>query len=84
MTDDKLGLHYVTPPRAGGQRWHVENGKFVIDSPAMLMGLPKGRFGDRAVVGLFDGHAIAMLPGELDDMRLWAKDAHAADYDFTP
>jgi prepilin-type processing-associated H-X9-DG protein len=83
-TDDKRGLHFVIPPRANGQHWHVTSGKFVVDTPDIIIGLPQGRYGDRANVGFFDGHVAAMLPGELTDMRLWAKDAKSADYDYVP
>lgn len=77
----EAGLHYVTPPRAGGQRWKVVNEDFVVTS-GMITGIPKGRWGKRAVVGFFDGHAAMMLPSELEDMRLWASRATRPDFDF--
>jgi prepilin-type processing-associated H-X9-DG protein len=81
MADPESGLHFVTPPRAAGQRWKVEGGKIVITS-GMITGVPQGRFGSRAVVGFFDGHVEARLPAELEDMRLWAPRADREDYDF--
>jgi len=79
--DEKRGLHFVTPPRAGGQRWTVQQETFILTSGA-LTGLPKGRFGKRTVVGFFDGHVESLLPPELEDMRLWAPRADRSDYDF--
>jgi len=81
--DSQTGLHFLTPPRAAGQRWKVVNGRFVLTS-SMISGLPQGRFSDRAAVGFFDGHVQSLLPGELEDMRLWANRADRADYDFVP
>jgi prepilin-type N-terminal cleavage/methylation domain-containing protein/prepilin-type processing-associated H-X9-DG protein len=84
-TDEKNGLNWVTPPCTTERRWHVENGKKIVeDTPSEGMGLPFGRYGDRVTVGFFDGHVAGMLPGELDDMRLWAKDAKTADYMYVP
>lgn len=80
-SDPDSGMHFVTPPRANGVRWKVENGQFVLVSGA-LIGLPKGRFGVRTVTGFFDGHVEAMLPADLQDMRLWAPRATLPDYDF--
>lgn len=77
------GFHYLTPPRANGLRWSVSNGKFQL-AGASLVGLPKGRFGNRTVVGFFDGHVQSLLPHELTDMRLWANRATSPDYDFVP
>lgn len=79
--DPDTGLHFVMPPRAGGQRWKVVNGEFQLTS-SVITGIPKGRFGKRAVIGFFDGHVASMLPAELEDMRLWAPRATAADYDI--
>ncbi|WP_428940146.1 type II secretion system protein [Fontivita pretiosa] len=79
--DPQTGLHFVTPPRAAGQRWKVVNGRFVLTS-SMISGLPQGRFSDRAAVGFFDGHVESLLPVELGDMRLWANRADRPDYDF--
>ena len=77
------GLHYLTPPRANGRKWTVENGKFRILAPAgVLIGLPEGRNGTGTVTGFFDGHAEVMQPGQLEDMRLWANGATEPDYDF--
>lgn len=83
FADPEAGLHFVTPPRAAGRRWTVANEQFVLTS-AMITGLPKGRFGARAVVGFFDGHVEAMLPSQLTDMRLWCAKATSPDYDFVP
>lgn len=77
------GLHFVTPPRAKGQKWRVENERFVLTS-GMITGVPQGRYGTRAVVGFFDGHAEQRLPSELEDMRLWAPFATKRDYDYAP
>jgi type II secretory pathway pseudopilin PulG len=78
------GLHYLTPPHANGHHWQVENGKIKRLNSSLIMGVPEGWFSQHVMVAFFDGHAQAMLPGELDDMRLWANDANSADYDFVP
>ena len=78
---EDAGLHFVTPPRANGQRWTVNaRGEFEITS-GVITGLPLGRYGDGAV-GFFDGHAATLSPRELEDMRLWAPRADTPDYDF--
>jgi len=82
FADASSGLHWLTPPRMGGQRWTVEGGKFVITRDGTDTGLPMGRFSDRAAVGFFDGHVDCLLPAELTDMRLWANLADREDYDI--
>jgi prepilin-type N-terminal cleavage/methylation domain-containing protein len=81
LTAPQAGLHYLTPPRAAGERWKVVDGQFVITSK-MITGLPQGRNGQRTVVGTLDGHVEERLPGELTDMRLWAAHADSPDYDI--
>jgi prepilin-type N-terminal cleavage/methylation domain-containing protein/prepilin-type processing-associated H-X9-DG protein len=83
FSNPETGLHFVTPPRAAGQRWKVAGGKFATTS-GMITGVPQGRYGARTVVGFFDGHVEAVAPPDLEDMRLWANRADAADYDFAP
>ena len=79
------GLHYLTPPRASGHRWRVDDqGKIEILTPGMAMGIPDGRYGMGAVVGFFDCHAESVRPAQLEDMRYWANCATAADYDLSP
>ena len=81
----ETGLHHLTPPRANGQRWTVEKGRFKITAPlGVLIGLPEGRNGSGTVTGFFDGHVDVMQPGQLEDMRHWANDADRPDYDFVP
>ena len=48
------------------------------------IGIPEGRNGSSVVTGFFDGHAEAMPPAELDDMRLWSNKANAVDEDNVP
>ena len=79
---EEPGLHFVTPPRANGQRWTVdENGTFTLTS-GVITGLPMGRYSDGAAIGYFDGHVDTRRPRELEDMRLWAPRAESSDYDF--
>lgn len=49
-----------------------------------MQGIPAGRYSQAAVTAFFDGHAEGLNPTELEDMRLWANDADAPDYDFKP
>lgn len=76
------GLYWVTPPRANGQKWRVDNGKIVVTDKSSTIGIPEGRFTDRTITGFFDGHVEALGASKLDDMRLWANGAKGADYDF--
>jgi prepilin-type N-terminal cleavage/methylation domain-containing protein len=76
------GLHYLTPPRFGGQRWTVANGRFVIKTTGTDVGLPAGRYGERTVTAMFDGHVETLLPSELEDMRRWCTRADRPDWDF--
>jgi prepilin-type N-terminal cleavage/methylation domain-containing protein/prepilin-type processing-associated H-X9-DG protein len=82
--DKGSGLHYLTPPRARGQNWEVVGGKVKRLNGGMLMGVPEGWYSKRVMVAFFDGHVESRLPGELEDMRLWANWAEGADYDFAP
>ena len=46
-------------------------------------GVPYARWSpNRAVTGFFDGHAEPLTITQLDDMRLWAKNALTVDYDY--
>ena len=80
--DPQGGLHFLTPPRAAGQRWRAQSGRIDNLQPTTLAGLPLGRYSQAAATGFFDGHAAGLNPDQLDDMRLWANDAHTPDYDF--
>ncbi|HWB53013.1 MAG TPA: type II secretion system protein [Tepidisphaeraceae bacterium] len=77
------GLHVLTPPRANGPHWTVTNEKFNLSSSSTFMGIPKGWYSKRTMVGFFDGHVQSMLPSELTDMRLWANRANSPTYDYT-
>ncbi len=77
------GYFRLTPPRANGEQWRAAGDDFELVSET-IMGIPKGRYGPNAAMGFFDGHVTGMSPTELQDMRFWANDATAGDYDFTP
>lgn len=83
FTDPSTGLHYLTPPRAGGEKWRVVNEQFVLTT-GTIVGLPAGRWSKRALVGFFDGHVESALPSELTDMRRWAPRAASNAYDYIP
>jgi prepilin-type N-terminal cleavage/methylation domain-containing protein len=78
------GYHLLTPPRAKGQWWTVVRHHAAPTNTSTIMGLPEGWFTSRVVVGFFDGHAEAMLPDDLQDMRLWANWADSPNYDYAP
>ena len=78
------GMFRLTPPRANGQKWHVEREKFVVDHPSLSMGVPEGYYTRYAAIAFFDGHVESMLPSQLEDMRLWCARADRADYDYVP
>ena len=78
------GYHLLTPPRAQGVKWTVVNGTVVPANSYTIMGIPQGRFTQHVVTGFFDGHVEALLPGQLQDMRLWANNATTSDYDYAP
>lgn len=82
-TNDGNGMFRLTPPRAGGLRWHVEQEKFVPDTD-ISMGVPRGYYTARAAVGFFDGHVESLLPSELTDMRLWCPFTLDQNYDYLP
>jgi prepilin-type N-terminal cleavage/methylation domain-containing protein/prepilin-type processing-associated H-X9-DG protein len=79
---DDRGLHYLTPPRFGGERWSVERERFVIKTIGTDVGLPAGRYNNRTATAMFDGHVETMLPSELQDMRRWCTRADRPDWDF--
>lgn len=76
------GLYFVTPPRAAGHRWRAEGGRIESLMPDSIAGLPRGYYTDAAVTSFFDGHAEAMSPAALEDMRLWSNEARDENYDF--
>jgi prepilin-type N-terminal cleavage/methylation domain-containing protein len=79
--DGSTGYHRVTPPIASGRRWRAVNDRFdLVDTG--IVGLPEGRHLDAAVTGFFDGHASSLRPSTLDDMTLWANNAHDREYDY--
>lgn len=78
------GMHFLMPPRARGLNWIGENGQFRLVNTGRIMGLPKGRHTDRAATGFMDLHVEAMLPEQLNDMRLWSAKAIQTDEDFIP
>jgi prepilin-type N-terminal cleavage/methylation domain-containing protein/prepilin-type processing-associated H-X9-DG protein len=81
FVEPDTGLHYVTPPRAGGLRWTVTNGRIDVLT-SVVIGVPQGRYGRSTIVGFFDGHVELLAPADLLDMRLWAPRATGPDYDF--
>ncbi len=86
--EENTGLYFATPPHAAGHRWQASNGPdatangFEILMRAHLTGLPEGRYSQSTITGFFDGHVTLKTAAELEDMRLWANEAQAADYDF--
>ena len=78
------GFHAVTAPRAGGQHWRAVGGRIENLRPSTITGLPEGRHSDATVTGFFDGHAAGLRADALDNMRLWANGAQAADDDPVP
>ena len=76
------GFYHLTPPRGDGEKWSVTDGEFVASSPSKILGIPEGRYGDSTLLTFFDGHVTGLRPRELTDMRLWANEADAANYDF--
>lgn len=84
FSDPQEGMHFVTPPRAKGHRWHAAGDSIQTLMPGVLTGVPLGRYGRAAVTGFFDGHVSALPPATLEDMRLWANHADAPDADPIP
>lgn len=78
------GYFRAMPPVAKGRRfWKASpSGDKAVSVAAGAYGVPAGHNSSRAVVGFFDGHAATLTVGELDDMRLWAKNANTIDYDY--
>ena len=79
---ERPGSHFVCPPRASVQMWRVNLADEFEILTGQIIGLPKGRYGNRTVVSFLDGHAAALAPRELDDMRLWAPRATTPNYQF--
>ena len=77
-----MGFHHLTPPRGKGEKWSVVNDEFATTNATGIVGIPEGRYGVTTLTNFFDGHVAGRSPRELADMRLWANEADAADYDF--
>ena len=78
--EEGAGLHYVTPPYAKGHNWSWD-GEQIVTHKTSLLGLPQGWFTEQTVVGFTDTHVERRLPGELEEMSLWANKANESDYD---
>lgn len=84
FTDGDTGYHFATAPFSSGPKWRVgANGRIEIaDQTGVIIGIPEGRYRNRAVTSFFDGHAETRSPAQLFDMRAWANWARELDYDF--
>ncbi|HVX86659.1 MAG TPA: type II secretion system protein [Phycisphaerae bacterium] len=82
ITGGDRGLFRATPPVAAGRQWRAAAGRIQVVNQSADIGMPYSRSTGRIVVAFFDGHAEAMKPADLDDMRLWWPDATAPDQDF--
>jgi type II secretory pathway pseudopilin PulG len=67
----------------GGLQWTYSSGQFQFSHPSSVIGVPQGWYTQRVMAGFFDGHVDAMLPGDLQDMRLWANWADSPTYDYS-
>lgn len=82
---EKPGYAVLTPPRAAGQQWWtVAGGEARQVRSFDVVGLPHGWYTNRVMTGFFDGHAEALWPDDLTDMRRWSNQATAPDYNYTP
>ncbi|MBX2852111.1 MAG: type II secretion system GspH family protein [Phycisphaeraceae bacterium] len=82
MPADGTGYHLAEPPVLGDRLWSAKGGQVELAKPGSL-GVPMARFGRGVPTGFLDGHAEAVAPEELDDMRLWeneADDPEASDF----
>jgi prepilin-type N-terminal cleavage/methylation domain-containing protein len=68
------GYHLAEPPVLNTRLWSAQGNEIVLANPGSF-GVPMARFGSGVPTGFLDGHAEAMVPTELDDMRLWENDA---------
>ncbi|MHB1156971.1 MAG: type II secretion system protein [Phycisphaerales bacterium] len=75
------GHYWVTPPYANGHMWQAAGDAWKVVETSRVIGLPEGRYRNKALTGFFDTHVAAMTAGELDDMTLWANTADHADDD---
>ena len=83
MDEGDRGFHWVTAPNCKGAKWRVEGGRIrIVDTSGALIGLPEGRFKNKAITGMFDGHVECLAPNELLTMRRWANWADDDEYDF--
>ncbi len=80
----QAGLHFITAPFAKGPNWRVAAGSIENLRPSSIAGLPIGRFTRVASTAFFDGHAAALTPDQLADMRLWTNNAPTPDHDPIP
>lgn len=80
--ESETGYHLASPPHANGELWRTENNKIVKVNSHRILGLPRGRYSAKTIIGFFDGHVDTLSAKELDDMTLWANKAKGKDYDF--
>jgi prepilin-type N-terminal cleavage/methylation domain-containing protein len=79
---DGTGFHAATPPVLASREWSAQGREIDVSTPGVEVGVPTGRFSDAAATGFLDGHAEALNPETLDDMRLWSNDADRRDYSY--
>lgn len=77
---DGTGLHVLSPPRHVGRVWTGTADGFDLAMKGGSVGVPLGRYSGAAATGMLDGHAEALSPTELNDMRRWANHADREDY----
>ncbi len=77
------GYHLLMPPVTDERKWHSDCDGIERDASG-LMGIPQGRFNDKAVTAFFDGHVQTMTSKQLDNMTLWMNGATDPDEGYTP
>jgi len=75
------GYYWATPPRAAGPMWESAGDHFNVIETSRSIGLPQGRYHNRTITSFMDNHIATLSAADLDDMTLWANDAHDNMYD---
>ena len=71
------GYYEISSPSMHERRWTYS---YDENDPPTVHGNVHARYEGRALTGHLDGHAGALRPSEMDDMRRWSNQATSADW----
>lgn len=75
---DGTGFHLLSPPWYSSTAWTGHADGIELTTPGVKIGVPIGRYQDAALAGHLDGHAEAVAPEDLNELRRWSNNVDRA------